>query len=92
MQFSPDRRNVLKLGAAAAVLASIPVIASAAKNENLRKSMKYVDKTEKPEQRCDNCVQWIAGPDPKGPGACKIFVGDNEIAPAGWCTAWAKKA
>ena len=90
MSTSNPRRKFLALGISA--LAAIPVVALAAKNEGLRTSMKYVDKTAKPEQRCDNCLHWVPGPTPKDLGGCKIFAGDTEINPAGWCTAWAKKA
>ena len=90
MSFNSSRRQALKLGAAA--LAVIPVVAFAAKNEGLRKSMKYVDQTANPQQRCDNCVQWVPGADAKALGGCKIFAGDTEVQPAGWCTAWVKKA
>ncbi len=91
MQINSSRRNVLKLFGAAA-LAAIPVASFAAKNAGLRTSMKYVDKTEKPDQRCDNCVHWVPVADPKALGGCKLFAGDTEINPNGWCTVWAKKA
>lgn len=90
MSMNPSRRKMFKLGAS--LLASIPVVALAAKNEGLRKSMKYVDQTPKAEQRCDNCLHWVPGASPKDLGGCKLFAGDTEINPAGWCTVWAKKA
>ena len=51
MQINLSRRNALKLGAAA--LVSIPVVSIAAQNSGLRASMKYIDKTDKPDQRCE---------------------------------------
>lgn len=84
-----SRRQVLKLSAIA--LASIPVVALAAKNDGLRKSMGYVDKATDPAKRCDLCLQWVPGADAKALGGCKIFAGDTEIAPGGTCNAWAKK-
>lgn len=82
-----SRRNLLKSGAAA--LAAIPVLAfsgraSAAVNAALRASMKY---QEKPQdgKNCAGCGQFIPG---KPLGGCKIFPGDNEVSPQGWCVAW----
>lgn len=89
MQVDKSRRQLLQFGAAA--LASIPVIAFAKKNEGLRASFKYVDKTPEPGKTCDNCVQWVPGPDAKALGGCKIFMGDTEVHPNGWCNVWAKK-
>ena len=90
MQINLSRRNALKLGAAA--LVSIPVVSIAAQNSGLRASMKYIDKTDKPDQRCDNCAHWVPVADPKALGGCKLFAGDTEINPNGWCIVWAKKA
>jgi hypothetical protein len=83
-----SRRNMLKLGGAA--LAMIPVVAIAAKNDAMRASMKYKD-TPEGDKRCDNCVQFVPGKTPKDLGGCKIFPGDTEVAPGGYCVAWAKK-
>ncbi|WP_108507820.1 high-potential iron-sulfur protein [Polynucleobacter acidiphobus] len=40
-------------------------------------------------QRCDNCALY----QPKGAaaGGCSLFAG-KQVAAAGWCSAWAKKA
>ena len=82
------RRDALKMGAAA--LAMIPVIALAAKNEGVRKSMQYQD-TPKNNQRCDQCLHYVADPKKAGEGLCKVIPNDT-VKAAGWCTAWAKKA
>ena len=84
----PCRRNVLKFGAAA--LALIPVTAFAAKNEPIRKAMKYKDMPEG-DKKCSNCLQFVPGKTAKDLGGCKIFPGDTEVSPNGWCSAWAKK-
>lgn len=84
-----SRRNMLKLGAGA--LAMIPVVAFAAKNEPLRKAMKYQDKPEG-DKKCSTCMQFVPGKTAKDLGGCKIFAGDTEVAPEGYCTAWVKKA
>lgn len=53
-----------------------------------RTTLHYTDTTTKPDQRCDNCAQYVAG---DGCGKCKIF-GDSPVAPGGGCDIWAKKA
>ncbi|MDD5247604.1 MAG: high-potential iron-sulfur protein [Rhodocyclaceae bacterium] len=82
-----SRRNLLKSGAAA--LAAIPVLvlsgrAFAGVNAALRASMKYQDKPQDGKS-CAGCGQFIPG---KPLGGCKIFPGDNEVSPQGWCVAW----
>jgi hypothetical protein len=87
-QPNPFRRNVLKLVGMVAAL--IPVAAFATKNEGLRASMKYRD-TPEGDKECSNCAQWIPGKTPKDLGGCKVFAGDTEISPTGWCMVWAKR-
>lgn len=84
-----SRRNALKLGGAA--LAMIPVVAFAAKNEAMRSSMKYKD-TPEGDKNCANCLQFVPGKTAADPGGCKIFPGDTEVSPKGYCVAWLKKA
>ncbi len=81
------RRSLLRSGAAA--LAAIPVLAVSGRafgavNAGLRASMKYQDKPNDGKD-CAGCAQFIPG---KPLGGCKIFPGDNEISPKGWCVAW----
>lgn len=83
-----SRRNVLKLGGIA--LAMVPVVAFAAKNDGMRASMKYKD-TPEGDKSCANCVQFVPGKSAADLGGCKIFPGDTEISPKGYCVAWAKK-
>lgn len=83
-----SRRNMLKLGGAA--LAMIPVVAFAAKNDAMRSAMKYKDSPEG-EKNCSSCVQFVPGKSAKDMGGCKIFPGDTEVSPKGYCVAWAKK-
>ena len=83
-----SRRQLLKLGSAA--LALIPVVAFAAKNESVRKSMQYKD-TPEGDKNCANCALFIPGADANAAGGCKVFPGDDEISPKGYCMAWAKK-
>jgi hypothetical protein len=40
----------------------------------------------KPASKCSNCQFFTAAT-----GACALFAG-FQVAPAGWCSAWAKKA
>lgn len=78
-----SRRKMLKIGGLS--LAMIPVVAMAAKNDGMRSSMKYKD-TPEGDKSCATCVQFVA------PNGCKIFPGDTEISPKGYCVAYAKKA
>lgn len=84
-----SRRNMLKISGMA--LAMIPVVAFAAKNEPLRKAMKYQDKPEG-DKKCSTCMQFVPGKTAKDLGGCKIFAGDTEVSPEAYCTAWVKKA
>ena len=82
------RRNMLKLGSIAVVM--MPMAAMAAKNEPMRKAMKYQD-TPNGDKKCANCMQFVPGKTPTDLGGCKIFAGDTEVAPEGYCVAWVKK-
>lgn len=62
----------------------VPVLAFAAKNEGMRTTMKYKD-TPEGDKNCANCVQFVA------PNGCKLFPGDTEVSPKGYCVAWAAK-
>lgn len=86
-----SRRQFLKIGTAA--IAMIPVVAVsrnvlASTNAAMRASMKYQDKPNG-DKRCGTCMQFIPGKAPKDLGGCKIFAGDTEISPQGYCVAWA---
>lgn len=87
--FNQSRRRMFKIGSAA--LAMIPVVAFAARNDSMRTSMKYKDSPEG-DKDCANCVQFVPGKSPTELGGCKIFPGDTEVSPKGYCAAWAKKA
>lgn len=84
-----SRRNMLKLGSIA--VAMIPIVAFAAKNDAMRKAMKYKD-TPEGDKKCSNCMQFVPGKTATDLGGCKIFAGDTEVSPNGYCGAWAKKA
>ena len=88
-KISQSRRNMLKLGSIAVVM--LPVAALAAKNEPIRKAMKYQD-TPLGDKKCSNCLQFVPGKTPTDLGGCKVFAGDTEVSPNGYCTAWVKKA
>ncbi len=83
------RRRLFKLGGAA--LAAMPVVALAAKNDAMRATMKYKDSPEG-DKACATCIQFVPGKSPSDLGGCKIFAGDTEVSPKGYCVAWAKKA
>ena len=89
----PSRRQFLKIGGAA--IAMIPVLsvsgkAMATTNASMRTAMKYQDKPNG-EKHCGICMQFIPGKTATALGGCKIFPGDTEISPKGYCVAWVAK-
>lgn len=93
MNDSPLNGRRIALKQISMALASIPLIAVsgaafAEKNVALRTALKYQD-TPKDGKVCSACAQWVPGKTPKDKGGCKILPGDTEIAPDGWCTAYA---
>lgn len=92
-KLSSSRRQFLKMGGAAIVM--IPAVAMsgrvmASTNAQMRTAMKYQN-TPNGEKKCANCMQFIPGKTPTSDGGCKIFPGDTEISPHGYCVAWAAK-
>ena len=61
----------------------IPIQLASAQQKVSKQAMKYQDKPNG-DQRCDNCMQFVA------PSSCKVV--DGAISPNGWCMAWVKKA
>jgi FtsP/CotA-like multicopper oxidase with cupredoxin domain len=53
----------------------------------MRNALQYVDETDIPDKRCDNCQLYIPPEGGAACGACKILKGP--VAPAGHCTSWA---
>ena len=88
-----NRRTLLKAAGALAVLPIVSVSgnAFAAKNAAMRTSMKYQD-TPVDGKQCTTCLHFVPGKDAKALGGCKLFPGDTEVSPSGYCTAWSKKA
>ena len=88
------RRQFIQLGGAA--FASIPLLAmadkaSAATKAGLRTAMKYQDKPGPEGKACAVCVQFVPGKTATDLGGCKLFPGDTEVSPKGFCVAWAAK-
>lgn len=89
----PSRRQFLKIGGTAIVM--IPVLALSGKvmastNAAVRTSLKYQDKPNG-DKHCATCLQFIPGKTPTDRGGCKLYPGDTEISPNGYCVAWAAK-
>jgi hypothetical protein len=54
----------------------------------VRQNLAYVDRSKLPEQRCDNCQQYI--PAAAGQcGGCKVMPGPTH--PLGFCKVWAER-
>ncbi|HTY04093.1 MAG TPA: high-potential iron-sulfur protein [Rhodocyclaceae bacterium] len=92
---SPSRRTFLKLGGSALVMIPIMGISGSAfaeKNAAMRTALKYQDQPGPEKKECAGCLQFVPGKTPTAMGGCKLYPGDTEIAPHGYCTAWVKKA
>jgi hypothetical protein len=92
-ELKPSRRQFLKVGGA--TIAMIPILAvsgnaMAATNAAMRTAMKYQDKPNG-DKHCASCLQFVPGKTPKALGGCKVFPGDTEISPQGYCVAWVAK-
>lgn len=55
-------------------------------DKNMRTSLSYVEETEIPEQRCDNCQLYKLPENGNGCGGCLLFGGP--VTAAGWCSSW----
>jgi hypothetical protein len=64
--------------------AGLALTATGANAAQLAQSAVKYQPTPKDSRRCDGCNLFVA------PNACKSVAGD--IAPAGWCVRWVKKA
>lgn len=90
----PSRRQFLKISGAA--IAMIPVLSMSGKamattNAGMRTAMKYQDKPNG-DKHCATCMHFVPGKTATALGGCKIFPGDTEISPQGYCVAWVAKA
>jgi len=90
-QAKHSRRQALKLGVTA--LAAVPLIgyssiASATQNASVRKALKFQEGPNADKQ-CDKCVNFIPNKDKPGNkddvNGCKLYPGDTEIPPHGYC-------
>jgi hypothetical protein len=92
-----SRRKVLKIGVTAlavAPLAGFSLRASATQNASVRKALKFQEQPNA-EKRCDGCVNFIPNKDKPGNNedvnGCKLYPGDTEIPPHGYCVGFVKK-
>ena len=93
----PTRRQLLKMGGLA--VAALPVVgfsgsAFATQNTAVRTALKFQNHPNGDKQ-CDRCVNFIPNKDkPKDTGAvhgCKLYPGDTEINPTGYCMGFVAK-
>ena len=87
-----NRRAFIKI---TSLVAAMPLVAAAgsthaAQNAAMRTAMKYQD-TPMGDKNCANCFHFVPGADATSLGGCKLFAGDDEVSPNGYCTAWAAK-
>ena len=88
------RRQFMRIGGA--IIATVPLLVLskgtlAATNAGLRSAMKYQDKPGPDNKECSRCMQFVPGKTASDLGGCKIFPGDTEVSPTGYCVAWAAK-
>jgi len=92
-KLTATRREFIKLGGVAMAAASLMCLSNravAATNAAMRSAMKYQDKPSDGKS-CSGCAQFIPGKTAKALGGCKLFQGDTEISPTGYCIAWVAK-
>jgi len=80
-----SRRSLLKSAvvlAGAATCASLSNREAWAQAKASKAAMKYQE-TPKGDQKCSNCLQFVA------PDGCKVVEG--KVSPEGYCIAWVKK-
>ena len=59
-------------------------------NDPQAKALSYVHESPKADNVCTNCQLYLADSDSEW-GPCALFPG-KQVAGAGWCSAWVKKA
>jgi hypothetical protein len=64
-----------------------------AQSAQMRKTLQYVEQSEKEGKYCNNCMQYLEkaknGKGPDGCGGCKLFTGP--VNPKGYCLSYAPK-
>jgi hypothetical protein len=55
----------------------------------MRKNLNYIEQTEIPDQRCDNCQLYKDPEAGAACGGCLLFAGP--VTAAGWCSSWVIK-
>jgi hypothetical protein len=97
-QAKHSRREVLKVGATA--LAAISLVgfsgrASATQNTAVRTALKFQG-TPSGDKQCNKCVNFIPNKDKPGNNdpvnGCKLYPGDTEIPPMGYCVGFVAMA
>jgi len=84
-----SRRIWLKHVGVGVALAPWLAQAALAQAKASKEAMKYQEKPNN-GQRCDGCMQFVAGAKPGANGTCKVVEGP--ISPSGWCIAFVKKS
>ena len=88
------RRHFMKLSGMALSVIPLMLIADksqAATNAGMRAAMKY-QATPNGDKSCSGCQQFVPGKTAADLGGCKLFAGDTEVSPKGFCVAWVAKA
>ncbi len=83
------RRGRRTLLLRAAALALMPVAARVPAQGDVKKELMQYQDHPNGGRKCEDCIQFVPGPDPKGPGRCRIVEG--EISRSGWCIEYVAK-
>lgn len=75
---------------AAAGAGDAPLVTEVPAMQPLVQSLQYVNQSPKPDQRCENCVLFVADAFPGEKGRCQLFAQGAVVAP-GWCASWQPK-
>lgn len=76
------------LGARRAFAQDEPYVTDVPENAPMVQALKYVSKSETPDQKCANCALFLGGTAPKG--KCGLFQ-KGVVSAEGHCTSWSKK-
>ena len=93
-----SRRTILGCGAVAAFAVAGLETTARAQGTGPREQVLYVEKTEKPDQFCANCVHWQGTPvedysalDEASPEQADCAIVSGKVSAAGWCGVYAPR-
>lgn len=92
-QVKQSRRQLLKMGTIALVAApmmGLSSVAFAKKNDGVRAALKFQTKPNG-EKQCSKCMNFLPNNANLKASGCKLYPGDDEIIPEGYCNGFVAK-